>query len=119
MISPNVGVGEMAKFLIHVTYGIENPSKAALASLVAKTALDEGHSVDLFLAGDATQLLRPVVIENLSGIGTGSLKAHVQAIVNNGGNFTCPDCPRSREVWKRTAWAACQLNAPCRPPSSS
>jgi uncharacterized protein len=77
----------MAKFLIHVTCGIENPSKAALAFLVAKTTLDEGHTVDLFLAADAAQLLRPAVVENLAGLGTGSLKAHVEAIRKAGGKF--------------------------------
>ncbi len=39
------------KFLIHVTTGQDNPTKAALSFLVAKTALEEGHTVNLFLAG--------------------------------------------------------------------
>jgi predicted peroxiredoxin len=43
----------MTKFLIHVTSGKENPTKAALAFLVAKTALEDGHQVQLFMAGDA------------------------------------------------------------------
>jgi len=33
------------KFLIHLTCGPGNPTKAALGFLVAKTALTEGHSV--------------------------------------------------------------------------
>jgi uncharacterized protein len=67
----------VAKFLIHVTCGVENPSKAALAFLVAKTVIDEKHEVTMFLAGDGAQLLRPAVVENLSGLGTGLLKAHI------------------------------------------
>ena len=43
----------MAKILVHVTVGPENPTRAALAFLVAKSAIEEGHSVSLFLAGDA------------------------------------------------------------------
>jgi predicted peroxiredoxin len=78
---------DMAKFLIHVTCGVENPSKAALAFLVAKTALDEKHEVTMFLAGDAAQLLRPAVVENLAGLGTGALKAHIDAIAAGGGKF--------------------------------
>jgi predicted peroxiredoxin len=77
----------MAKFLIHVTCGVENPSKAALAFLVAKSAIEENHQVTLFLAGDAAQLLRPAVIENLSGLGTGSLKTHVDGILAGGGKL--------------------------------
>jgi predicted peroxiredoxin len=41
----------------------------------------------MFLAGDAAQLLRPAVIDSLSGLGTGSLKAHIEAIVAGGGKF--------------------------------
>jgi hypothetical protein len=44
---------ERMKILVHVTQGPENPTRAALAFLVAKTAIDEGDAVTLFLAGDA------------------------------------------------------------------
>src|SRR4051812_11385166 len=73
-----------AKILIHVTQGPENPTRAALAFLVAKTALAEGHSVTLFLAGDAVQLLRDSVLDNLAGLGTGKLREHFDAIVKGG-----------------------------------
>jgi len=43
----------MAKILVQLTIGPENPTRAALAFLVAKSAIEEGHSVSLFLAGDA------------------------------------------------------------------
>lgn len=39
----------MAKILVHVTNGPENPTRAALAFLVGKSAIEEGHSVSLFL----------------------------------------------------------------------
>lgn len=61
--------------------------KAALAFLVVKSALDEKHEVTMFLAGDAARLLRPAVIENLSGLGTGQLKAHIDALVTGGAKF--------------------------------
>ena len=73
--------------LIHVTSGPENPTRAALAFLMAKTALEEGHSTSLFLAGDAVQLFRSDVLNNLSGLGTGSLREHYDAIVKSGGRF--------------------------------
>ncbi len=75
------------KILIHVTQGPENPTKAALAFLVAKTAVDEGHTVSLFLAGDAVQLIRKDILDNLTGLGTGKLREHYDAIVKGGGKF--------------------------------
>ena len=77
----------MATLLVHVTHGPESPTRAALGFLVARTALDEGHDVTLFLAGDAVQLLRDAVLDNLSGLGTGSLRDSYEAIVAGGGRF--------------------------------
>lgn len=78
---------EKMKVLIHITNGPENPTKAALGFLVAKTAVEEGYAVKLFLAGDAVQLLRNDVLDNLAGLGTGKLKDHYETIVNGGGKF--------------------------------
>jgi len=77
----------MAKILVHLTHGPEHPTQAALAFLVARTALDEGHTVSLFLAGDAVQLLRDAVLDQLSGLGTGKLREHYDAIAAGGGRF--------------------------------
>src|SRR5687767_7152464 len=74
----------MAKILIHITHGPENPTRAALGFLVAKAAVDEGHEVSLFLAGDATQLLRDAVLDSLVGLGTGSLRESYDAVVASG-----------------------------------
>jgi predicted peroxiredoxin len=73
--------------LVHVTQGPENPTRAALAFLVAKTAIDEGDAVTLFLAGDAVQLMRDGVLDNLSGLGTGRLRELFDGIVKGGGRF--------------------------------
>ena len=75
------------KLLVHITVGPENPTRAVLGFLVAKTALDEGHAVTIFLAGDAVQLLRDDVLDNLVGLGTGKLREHYEAIVTRGGKF--------------------------------
>jgi predicted peroxiredoxin len=77
----------MAKLLVHITRGPEDPSRAALGFLVAKAAVDEGHEVSLFLAADAVQLLRDAVLDNLVGLGTGSLRESYDAIVGGGGRF--------------------------------
>jgi uncharacterized protein len=75
----------MARILVHVTSGPENPTKAALGFLVAKTAVDAGHEVTLFLAGDAVQLVRDSVLDSLTGLGTGSLRDWYDGVVAGGG----------------------------------
>lgn len=75
------------QFLIHVTTGQDNPTKAALAFLVAKTALEDGHNVNLFLAGDAVLLLKDDILNSVTGLGTGKLSDHYKVIVEKGGKF--------------------------------
>jgi uncharacterized protein len=77
----------MAKILIHVTTGPDDPTKAALSFLVAKTALAEGHEVNLFLAGEGVRLLSEDFLSEVEGIGTGKLQEHYEAIVAAGGKF--------------------------------
>lgn len=69
---------------MHITHGPEHPTRAALGFLVVRTAIDEGHEVSLFLAGDAVQLLREAVLDSLVGLRTGRLREHYDAIVAGG-----------------------------------
>ena len=75
------------KFLIHITCGPDNATKAALGFLIAKTAFDEGHTVSLFLAGDGVTLLKDAELDKVVGLGTGKLRDHYAAIVKAGGRF--------------------------------
>ncbi len=77
-------LSRVPKILIHLTSGPESPTRAALGFLVAKAAVDEGHEVDLFLAGDSVQLLRDDVLDSLVGLGTGSLRESYDAVVASG-----------------------------------
>ncbi|MGD8806628.1 MAG: DsrE family protein [Chloroflexota bacterium] len=74
----------MARILVHITHGPEHPTRAALGFHVAKAAIDEGHDVTIFLAGDGVQLMRDGAIESLSGLGTGNLKALYEVIAAAG-----------------------------------
>src|SRR5687768_5450755 len=74
----------MAKILIHLATGPENPTRAALALLVAKTAKEDGHDVAVFIAGDGVQLARPGTASMTHGIGTGSVGEHWQALAEGG-----------------------------------
>ena len=78
---------EKIKILVHLTFGPEAPTRASLAFLIARTAIEEGHEVTLFLAGDAVQLVRDGALDNLVGLGTGKLREHYDAIVKGGGKF--------------------------------
>ena len=75
------------RILVHITRGPEDPTRAALGFAVAKAALDDGHAVSIFLAGDSVQLLREPVLASLVGLGTGSLRELHDAIVAKGGRF--------------------------------
>jgi predicted peroxiredoxin len=77
----------MARFLINITNGPEHPTRAALGFLVGNAALGEGHEVSLFLAGDAVQLLREPVLDNLVGLGTGTLRESYDSLRAGGARF--------------------------------
>lgn len=77
----------MANILIHVTTGPEDQTKTTLSFLIAKTALSEGHQVNIFLAGEAVRLLGEDTLNSVQGVGTGRLKEHYDGIVEAGGRF--------------------------------
>ena len=74
----------MGRLLVHCATGAEHPTRAALAFRVARMALEQGHDVDIFLAGDALVLLRPQTRDAVVGIGTGPLAEHYAAVVRLG-----------------------------------
>lgn len=75
------------RILVHLTTGIENPTKAALALLVASTAQAEGHDVDVFIAGDGVGVIRPESAALAQGIGTGAIADHLGALRAGGANL--------------------------------
>lgn len=77
------------RFLIHLATGPQDPTRVALAFLVARTALESGHAVDVFVAGDGVAALRPETRETLTGVGTGRLAEHLDALVAGGVRFHC------------------------------
>jgi uncharacterized protein len=74
----------MGSLLVHITHGTEAPTRAALGFLVARAAVQAGHEVHIFLAGDAAVLARRDVIDSLTGIGTGALAETVPAVIQGG-----------------------------------
>ena len=77
----------MASIFINVTHGPEHPTRAALGFLMGRFGVEAGHEVSIFLAGDAVQLMRDGVLDNLNGLGTGSLRESYDALVAGGGKI--------------------------------
>jgi len=77
----------MPRLLVHIATGPENPTRAALGLLVARTALEAGHAVDVFVAGDGVSLMRPETLDAGNGVGTGSLREHVTALLAGGAHL--------------------------------
>lgn len=75
------------QLLVHLATGPADPTRVALAYLVARTAAEAGHRVELFVAGDGTATLVPEVRAGLVGIGTGRVEEHVAALVAAGVRF--------------------------------
>jgi len=59
----------MARILLIATHGSEDPTRAGLAFLFAKGAVEEGHQPEMILAGDAAVLARQTVAENIIPVG--------------------------------------------------
>ena len=74
----------MSRFLVHLATGPENPTRGALAFLVARTAAAGGHDVTMFLAGDGVGYLRDATMDAAHGIGTGSVREHWTALAEAG-----------------------------------
>jgi uncharacterized protein len=77
----------MSRLLVHIATGPENPTRVALGLLVARTALAAGHEVDVFVAGDGVSVLRPELLDVAHGVGTGSIREHVDALAAGGATF--------------------------------
>ncbi|MCM3715374.1 DsrE family protein [Halalkalibacter oceani] len=76
----------MSKVCIHLTHGIEAPTQADRAFLIARTAIEEGHQVSMFLAGAAVNLLKDEHLDTILGFGP-ELRSYYNAIISGGGKI--------------------------------
>ena len=74
----------MSRLLVQIVTGPENTTRAALGLLIARAAADAGHEVDVFFGGDAVSFLRPETREAAHGVGTGSVREHLDALAGAG-----------------------------------
>jgi uncharacterized protein len=75
------------RVLVHIHTGPEDPTTAALGFLVALAASKQGHSVDVFLAGNGADLITERALSTVEGLGTGNLGAHFRELVSGGVRF--------------------------------
>lgn len=68
-LSPPASSAENQKFFIFSLSGSENPTRANFPFVWAVALREMGHEVLIELAGDATVLIRSVVVKNVSAVG--------------------------------------------------
>lgn len=74
----------MARMLIVSTHGSEDPTRAGVAFVMAKGAVEAGHKPEILLAGDAAVLARRAVAESVLPMGLPSLKDLTEFVIANG-----------------------------------
>lgn len=74
----------MARMLIISTHGSEDPTRAGVAFVMAKGAVEAGHKPEILLAGDAAVLARRTVVEGVVPVGLPPLKELAEFAVANG-----------------------------------
>lgn len=74
-------------FLVQVTSGPDDPTRAALGFTIAAAAQKDGHTVTVFLAGDGASLITDSSLSSVVGKGTGKLQDSFDALVKGGAHF--------------------------------
>ena len=69
------------RIFIFTMVGSENPTRANFPIVWAGALHEAGHDVRLELAGDATVLMRDVVVENTAAVGWPSLKEPFDKVI--------------------------------------
>jgi len=72
--------GRWQKFFIFTMVGSENPTRANFPFVWAAALHEAGHEVRIELAGDATVLMRDVVVTNTSAVGWPPMKEAVDKV---------------------------------------
>ena len=73
----------MATILYVSTFGSDDPTRATLPFVAALGAIDAGHKPQLFLAGEATYLMKDVVADQVHGVGWAPFKELLQKAIAN------------------------------------
>jgi predicted peroxiredoxin len=74
-------------FLVQITAGPDDPTKAALGFTIAMAAQKGGNDVTVFLAGDGASLITDTSIASVVGKGTGKLQESFDALIKGGAHI--------------------------------
>jgi uncharacterized protein involved in oxidation of intracellular sulfur len=64
----------VATILYTSTHGSDDPTRATIPWVFALGAIEAGHKPQIALIGEATYLMKDVVIDNVHGVGWAPLK---------------------------------------------
>ena len=74
----------MAKILITSTWGTDDPTRATLPFVSAQGFLDTGHEVGISLLGEATNLMKDYLVEQIDGVGWHPLRELFPKAIESG-----------------------------------
>ncbi len=77
----------MATILYVSTYGSDDPTRATLPFVAALGAVEAGHQAQIFLAGEATYLMKDTIADQVHGVGWAPLKELLPKAIAQGVNF--------------------------------
>ena len=108
--SPAIGTSAgKLKIMIKSAWGSDDPTKAAFPFLHGNALAEAGHSVQIFLLGEATSLMRASVAHAVVPVGWPPLfEALTKATANKIQIYACGACSRARGVTEAdlTQWGA-------------
>ncbi len=91
----------MAKLLINLTTGKDNPDKTTVAFVVANAGVVAGQEVVIFLNIEAVRLANPGYGDDIAIAGFKPLKELMESYTSNGGKlWICPPCFNARGLDK-------------------
>lgn len=96
------------KFIIAVTSGTDDPTRATLGMIAAKVAREQGHDVTVWLQGEAVQIANAAIYDKIVGHNMPPMKGIVEYLLGQSVPFwVCEACGKGRNVnadtWVATA----------------
>ncbi|MFN4262502.1 MAG: DsrE family protein [Thioalkalivibrionaceae bacterium] len=87
------------RFIVAVSAGTDDPTRASLGMIAAKVAKDQGHDVTVWLQGEAVHIARQSVYDKIVGHNMPPMKNMVDALVEAQVPFlVCEACGRGRGI---------------------
>lgn len=77
----------MAQLMLVGTAGSDDPTRAALPLLNARSAVNAGHETEVFLVGEAVYLMKTAVADATNPVGWPNVGELIRDVVDKGGTF--------------------------------